>query len=55
MSDGIELIYDEKTGTWKEHKPFMVVEFPTEEDWNRFQEILKFWKDNHSGEDGDNV
>lgn len=44
----MELIYNEDTGMWEEHKePFAVVEFSTEEDYNRFVEMVEFWKEYH--------
>lgn len=44
----MELIYNEDTGMWEEHKePFAVVEFSTEEDYNRFVDMVEFWKEYH--------
>lgn len=51
MQGGIDLYYDEKTGTWKAHEePFMTLEIPTEEDWNHLQEVLKYWNDHHDAQ-----
>lgn len=47
----LELIYNGLTGEWEEHKePFATVEFPTEEDYNHFCEILAFWNEHRPKE-----
>lgn len=49
--DGMILAYDEETGTWGvKEEPYCVVELPTEEDYKRFEEMVKFWKDHHDEE-----
>lgn len=42
MCKEFELIYDEKTGTWREKKePFAKIEFETEADYKLFTERLE--------------
>lgn len=52
MSDGIELYFDKEEGVWKEKpEPYCVVEFPTKEDYERFQEMVDFWNKHHNQEE----
>lgn len=44
----IELYYDEQEKCWKKKpEPYCVVELLTEEDYNRFQEMVDFWNEHH--------
>lgn len=48
----MNLFYNDKTGKWEERKePFSVVEFPTEEDYNVFLDMLEFWKERHQNDE----
>jgi hypothetical protein len=52
MEEGISLAFDNETGTWAIKKePFAVVEFETEEDYNLFLEMVRFYKQNHKQEE----
>jgi hypothetical protein len=49
--EGIQFVYDEESGTWKrKEEPFAIVEFATEEDYERFLEMVEFWNENHKEE-----
>lgn len=37
----MEIAYDEKTGKWKEYKPYASVDFMSEDDYQRFEELWK--------------
>lgn len=44
----IELVYNSETRKWEERKePFATMEFPTEEDYLRFKEMVAFWNEHH--------
>lgn len=48
----MDLYYDKAEGVWKEHKePYATVEFPTEEDYNRFLEMVELWNQHHPKEE----
>lgn len=44
MKGEIILEYDKETGIWHEKpEPYMVVEIPTEADWEHLQEVFDFY------------
>lgn len=48
----MDFIYNEETGCFEEHKePYAVMEFPTKEDYEAFEEMVAFYKANHKEED----
>lgn len=52
MSEEIKIIFDEESETWTEKKePYISVEFETEEEYNIFLKMVKFWKENHNEEE----
>lgn len=51
----IELFFNEATGCWEEKKePYMVIEFPTKEDYELFEEMIAFYKEHHKQEEKTN-
>lgn len=50
--NGMELVYNEKTKQWEKKKePYAVIEIETEEAYNQFCEMIKFWKEHHKQND----
>lgn len=44
----MDLIYDEKTGTWGAKKePFITIEVQTEEDYELLKKAIKFYNEHH--------
>jgi len=45
---GIELEYDEESGTWSKAKePYITIDFETKEDYDLFMEMVRFWNEHH--------
>lgn len=48
----IELVFDEADGVWKEkEEPYAVVEFQTKEDFDLFNEMVRFYQEKHKQEE----
>lgn len=46
----MNLIYDEKTGTWGTKKePFITIEIQTEEDYEFLKKAIKFYREHLKG------
>ena len=51
--DDIKLYYNETTGAFEQREePYAVVEFQTKEDFDLFNEMVRFYQENHKQEEG---
>ena len=50
--DDIKMYYNETTGAFEQREePYAVVEFQTKEDFDLFNEMVRFYQENHKQEE----
>ena len=44
MSEALKIRYNEKTGLWEKHEPFMTIDVMTEEDYNTLNAAVEHYR-----------